>query len=89
MEQRNAYLVGAASGAALGAVVGYLVFTESGRQSLSRARQMVGQIAGEIERARPLWYKMRLALEEYRHRDFPSTYDVQDLLKRTAPKGTV
>ena len=89
MEQRNAYLIGTAVGAAVGAVAGYLFFTDKGRQTLASARQLVGQIAGEVERARPLWYKMRLALEEYRQRDFPSTYDVQDLLHRTAPKGTV
>jgi hypothetical protein len=88
MEQRNAYLLGTVVGAAIGAFAGYLFLTENGRQTLSSARQMVGQIAGEIERARPLWYKMRLALEEYRERDFPTTYDVEDLLHRTAPRGT-
>jgi gas vesicle protein len=89
MEQRNAYLIGTTVGAAIGAVAGYLFFTEKGRQTLASARQVVGQVAGEVERARPLWYKMRLALEEYRDRDFPSTYDVDDLLNRTAPRGTV
>ena len=89
MEQRNAYLVGAVVGAGVGALAGYLFLTEGGRQTLASARQLVGQIAGEIERARPLWYKMRLALEEYRERDFPATYDVEDLLHRTAPRGTV
>lgn len=89
MEQRNAYLIGTTAGAAIGAVAGYLFFTKQGRQTLASARQLVGQVAGEVERARPLWYKMRLALEEYRERDFPSTYDVDDLLNRTAPRGTV
>jgi hypothetical protein len=89
MEQRHAYLLGAAVGAAAGALAGYLFFTERGRQTFSSARQLVGQAAAEIERVRPLWYKMRLALEEYRQRDYPTTYDVGDLLSRTAPKGTV
>ena len=89
MRQRNAYLLGATFGAATGALASYFFFTERGRQTLASARQLVGQAAAEIERARPLWYKMRLALEEYRQRDFPTTYDVGDLLNRTAPKGTV
>lgn len=89
MEQRNAYLLGAAAGAAIGALAGYLFLTERGRQTLANARQLVGQVTGEVERARPLWYKMRLALEEYRQRDFPATYDVEDLLERTSPRGTV
>ena len=89
MEQRNAYLLGAALGAATGALAGYLFFTERGRQTFASARQLVGLAAAEIERARPLWYKMRLALEEYRQRDFPTPYDVGDLLNRTAPNGTV
>ena len=88
MDQRNGLLLGSMIGAAAGAVAAYLFLTPGGRESLARARQIVGQIAGEIERARPLWYKMRLALEEYRERDFPATYDVHDLLDRTAPRGT-
>jgi hypothetical protein len=88
MEQRSAYILGSLVGAAAGAAAAYLFLTPSGRQTLAGARQLVGQIAGEIERARPLWYKMRLALEEYRERDFPAAYDVEDLLQRTAPRGT-
>jgi gas vesicle protein len=88
MEQRNAYLFGTMAGAAVGALAGYLFLTRRGRQTLAGARQLVAQIAGEIERARPLWYKMRLAIEEYRERDFPATYDVDELLQRTAPRGT-
>ena len=89
MQHRNAYVLGSVVGAAFGGVAGYLFFTDKGRQTLASARQLVGQVAGEIERARPLWYKMRLALEEYRQRDFPATYDVDELLNRTSPRGTV
>jgi hypothetical protein len=89
MDERKAYLLGTVVGAATGAFAGYLFLTEHGRRTIGSARQLVGQMAAEFERARPLWYKLRLALEEYRERDFPTTYDVEDLLQRTAPRGTV
>ena len=88
MEQGKAYVLGAMAGAAVGALAGFLFLTPRGRHTLAGARHLVAQIAGEIERARPLWYKMRLALEEYREREFPTTYDVEDLLQRTAHRGT-
>jgi gas vesicle protein len=64
MEQKP-YVVGAVIGAVVGGAVGYLYFTDAGKQRRDELARLLDRMADELKEAQALWARVQRIGQQY------------------------